>query len=89
MEAIDYAKNVLAPYALDAFPEAYALFKSLLSLLIYVKKDNGKTWLSEQTPPLIVQEFSVEARNQLAESLATTLIYVEGHKESIFSLLIK
>ena len=86
---MEYAKNVLAPFALDAFPEAYDLFKSLLSLLIYLKKEHGQIYLSENAPLSMLEDFSEETRDQLAESLGITFAYLEGPREPLFSQLIK
>jgi hypothetical protein len=38
-EAIKLARNCLAPFALDAFPEAYLQFKHTLLMLLYHRKD--------------------------------------------------
>ncbi|KAK3157455.1 hypothetical protein QOZ80_2AG0122620 [Eleusine coracana subsp. coracana] len=62
--ALDCLRTALAPYALDAYPEAYEEFKHIMLVLIYDKDD--------QSSP-VVNEWSVKRRFELAGFLSSML----------------
>ncbi|XP_006662311.3 uncharacterized protein LOC102722149 [Oryza brachyantha] len=62
--ALDCLRTVLAPCALDAYPEAYEEFKHILLVLIYDKDD--------QSSP-VANEWSIKKRFELAGLLSSIL----------------
>ncbi|KAK3153593.1 hypothetical protein QOZ80_2BG0177970 [Eleusine coracana subsp. coracana] len=62
--ALDCLRTALAPYALDAYPEAYEEFKHIMLVLIYDEDD--------QSSP-VVNEWSVKRRFELAGFLSSML----------------
>jgi hypothetical protein len=75
------AREELAPLALDAYPEAYLDFKHALLMLVQPPQPQQQAAAQQQQQVAAVPakaEWSLEARQQLAESLHHTMLLELG-----------
>jgi len=66
-EAIEYCKQTLAPFALEAFPEAYTEFKRTLLLLVY-----------KDSQILVPNEWNQELLQELVDKICISLWMTVG-----------
>jgi hypothetical protein len=74
------ARDELAPLALDAYPEAFLDFKKTLLMLVDTQQQRPQQQQQQppQGPQQHQQEWSLEARQRLAEALYHSMVLQMG-----------